>query len=591
MVCCTVFVCVNSAYLASLGLEKGSMAGLYSINRPEWVIAEYGCNYQAIVTVPLYDTLGAEAIEFIINQTELSVIFTTGDKLKNLTGIASKLPTLKRIVLMDGVSEAHTKAGADANIEVLSMADAEKIGAGKPVAARAADWDDLATICYTSGTTGQPKGVMLSHGNLLSDAGSVVYLGRQGRIFDIRPDDVHISYLPLAHMFERIVMCFVLLKGAQIGFYSGDTLKLLDDISVLKPTLFISVPRLLNRVFDKVTASVEAKGGISKFLFDTAYASKKAGLANGHVTHWFWDRLVFGAVRARLGGRVRAIVTGSAPISTDVMDFLRIAFSCDVYEGYGQTESSAGSFITESGDLTAGHVGAPLPVNYVKLVDVPDMNYTSADKPYPRGEVCYRGNNITKGYFKNPEKTREDIDADGWLHSGDIGMWDEYGRLRIIDRKKNIFKLAQGEYVAPEKVENVYQKTKYVAQAYVHGDSLKASLVGIFVPDEETLLPWCKSNGIAGTKLADVIGNPEVVKMILADANAGAKASGLKGFELCRRITLIATPFSVENDILTPTFKLKRNVAKRVYQAQIDAMYAELDQEEAEAKKKLATEA
>ena len=459
------------------------------------------------------------------------------------------------------------------------------------MAHRAPGWDDLATICYTSGTTGQPKGVMLTHGNLLSDAGSVVYLGKKGRIFDIRPDDVHISYLPLAHMFERIVMCFVLLNGAQIGFYSGDTAKLLEDIAVLRPTLFISVPRLLNRVFDKVTASVEAKGGISKMLFDMAYSSKKAGLANGHVTHWFWDALVFGAVRARLGGRVRAIVTGSAPIGTDVMDFLRIAFACEVYEGYGQTESSAGSFITETGDLTAGHVGAPLPVNFVKLVDIPDMNYFSTDKPYPRGEVCYYGPNITKGYFNNEAKTREDIDADGWLHSGDVGMWDELGRLRIIDRKKNIFKLAQGEYVAPEKVENVYQKSKYVAQAYVHGDSLKASLVGIFVPDEETLIPWCRQNNIAGDKLADVIANPAVTTMILADANASAKASGLKGFELCRRITLVATPFSVENDILTPTFKLKRNVAKKVYQAQIDAMYAELDKEELEAKKKLANEA
>jgi len=431
---------------------------------------------------------------------------------------------------------------------------------------------------------------MLSHGNLLADANCIVYLGKKKRLFEIRQDDVHVSYLPLAHMFERIVQTFVLANGAAIGFYQGDTNKLLDDIAVLRPTLFVSVPRLLNRIYDKVTASIEQKGGLSKVLFDMAYSSKKAYLAQGYVTHWLWDALVFSKVKARLGGRVRTIVTGSAPISPDVMDFLRIAFACEVYEGYGQTETSAGSFLTETGDLTAGHVGGPLPVNLVKLVDVPDMNYTSQDKPYPRGEICFKGSNVTVGYFKNPEKTKEDIDEDGWLHSGDIGLWDEYGRLRIIDRKKNIFKLAQGEYVAPEKVENVYQKNQYVAQAYVHGDSLKASLVGIFVPDEEILMPWCKANNIPGTKLADVVNNPAVIKHILTDANATAKAAGLKGFELVRRVTLIAEPFSVENDILTPTFKLKRNVAKKVFQAQIDAMYAELDAEEAEQKKKLAQE-
>jgi len=193
-----------------------------------------------------------------------------------------------------------------------------------------------------------------------------------------------------------------------------------------------------------------------------------------------------------------------------------------------------------------------------------------------------------KGYYKNPEKTREDLDADGWLHTGDVGMFDQLGRLKIIDRKKNIFKLAQGEYVAPEKVENVYQKTKYIAQAFIYGDSLKSYLVGIFVPDEETLIPYCKLNNIPGSKLADVVGNPVVQKMIMEDANKSARAAGLKGFEVVKACTLVAEPFSVQNDLLTPTFKLKRNVAKVFFKKQIDEMMAKCDADEEAAKKKLA---
>jgi long-chain acyl-CoA synthetase len=222
-------------------------------------------------------------------------------------------------------------------------------------------------------------------------------------------------------------------------------LKLLDDVSVLKPTCFISVPRLFNRIYDRVLAGVKAKGGIAAFLFNTAYSQKKSALRKGTQTHFLWDALVFANVRAKLGGRVRFLFTGSAPISSDVMDFLKICFSCDVYEGYGQTETSAGISITYSGDCTSGHIGAPVACGEIKLVDVPSMNYTSKDKPNPRGEICVRGNQVFKGYYKEPEKTQEAFYEGGWLRTGDVGSIDSLGRLVIIDRVKQIFKLAQGE--------------------------------------------------------------------------------------------------------------------------------------------------
>ncbi|KAI9189246.1 medium-chain fatty acid-CoA ligase faa2 [Blastocladiella emersonii ATCC 22665] len=365
--------------------------------------------------------------------------------------------------------------------------------------------------------------------------------------------------------------------GARIGFYQGDTLKLLDDVCVLRPTCFISVPRLFNRIYDKVLAGVKQKGGVAEYLFNTAYAQKKAALKRNTVTHYLWDKLVFANVRAKLGGRVRFLFTGSAPISPDVMDFLKICFSCDVLEGYGQTETAAGISITFAGDYSSGHIGVPMACGEVKLLDVPSMNYTSKDEPCPRGEILIRGNQVFQGYYKEPKKTAETLTADGWCRTGDVGMWDEMGRLVIIDRVKNIFKLAQGEYIAPEKIENVYQKHELVAQAFVYGDSLQASLVGVVVPDEHAFMRWVPTCGVEvaeDASFADLCANPEVAKKLLAVIVAFGKASGLFGFEQLREIRLDTEQFTVENNLLTPTFKLKRQDAAKKYRAEIDAMYA-----------------
>lgn len=570
--------------LSHHGIQQNDNLGLYAVNRPEWVIAEQACNGFGFVSVPLYDTLGAEAITYIITQTEMKVVFLTSDKFKNLESQLDSLPTLKSLVFMDALPQNIAESCKNAGRTAFTFKEFEHIGSQHKFEPAGPRPDDLATICYTSGTTGLPKGVMLTHENMISDAAAVVFLGRRGEGLEVVPDDVHLSYLPLAHAFEREVQVFLLGCGARIGFYSGDTNKLLEDIAILKPTFFPSVPRLLNRIYDKVLAGVNEKGGIAKFLFETAYNSKKQYLREGYLTHWLWDRVVFSAIRQKLGGRVKGIITGSAPINPDVMDFLRICFSCDVYEGYGQTESTAGSTLTIKNDLRPGHVGPPLPCNDIKLVDVPEMGYTSADKPYPRGEVCFRGYNVFKGYYKQPDKTTEALDEDGWLHSGDIGLWDEQGCLRIIDRKKNIFKLAQGEYLAPEKIENIFCKNSFVAQAFVHGDSLKHYCIAVIVPDEEALTAWCGTNGITGT-FPEICQNPKVKEHLLAEICTTGRESGLKSFELPKNIFVSPISFSVENDILTPTFKLKRNQAKKAYEKEIGVLHEETDSKEALTKK------
>jgi long-chain acyl-CoA synthetase len=261
--------------------------------------------------------------------------------------------------------------------------------------------------------------------------------------------------------------------GASVGFYQGDTLKITEDIKALRPTLFPSVPRLYNKIYDKVMGGVKEAGGLKATIFNHAFRSKQFWLRNtGSLRHTVWDRIVFKGVATKVGlDRVRIMLTGSAPISSHVMEFLRIAFSALVCEGYGQTECSAACTLTPVGDQwSLGHVGGPLACNELKLVSIPEMGYlatdtrhgvekdstgkeTSAGVPCQgRGEVCIRGANVFAGYYKDAAKTAEALDDQGWLHTGDVGVWDAEGRLKIVDRKKNIFKLSQGEYVAAEKV-------------------------------------------------------------------------------------------------------------------------------------------
>ncbi|KAG0374601.1 hypothetical protein BGX24_010187 [Mortierella sp. AD032] len=566
------------AGLIHLGLATQQNFGIFSINRPEWTMSELAGYMYNFISVPLYDTLGVSAIEFIVNQTEMETVIASADKAWILLDIKAALPTVKNIIVMGSLEESLVEEGNRLDVNVVAWTAIERTGLDKPVAVNAPPTpDDVATICYTSGTTGTPKGALLTHKNFIAGIGSFHMMAKHQKFFIPSGADTHISYLPLAHVFERLCQAVMISGAARIGYYQGDTLKLLDDVAILQPTIFVSVPRLFNRIYDKVLAGVKAKGGLAAYLFNRAYATKKDNLRRGILEHALWDRLVFGSIRARLGGKVKHIVSGSAPISPDVIDFLRICFSADVYEGYGQTEQAAGLSMSYRGDLTPGQVGPPQLCVEVKLRDIPSMNYTSKDQPLPRGEIMLRGNSVFKGYYKSPKQTEETLDSDGWASTGDVGQWDERGRLVVIDRVKNIFKLAQGEYIAPEKIESVLAKHYLVAQVFVYGHSLKATLVGVVIPDFETLRLWANSNGLAGKSDEELCAAPMVQKTLLKELATFGRESDLKGFEILKNIAVVPEQFTIENDLLTPTFKLKRHTAKERYNADIERMYAEIE--------------
>lgn len=553
------------------GIPKGSCIGLYFMNRPEWVIAEHACSSYSYISVPLYDTLGPDAAKFIVNHAELTCIFCTSDKIQTLLNCLQGITSVQLIVVVGGNEELVPLLSAKAGVQIMSYSRLEAEGRSNKRPFVPPLSEDIATICYTSGTTGTPKGAVLTHGNLIASVA--------GSCLDnpLSPSDIYISYLPLAHIYERANLIGVANQGAAIGFYQGDVLKLMDDMGALRPTVFASVPRLFNRIYDSITAAVRASGGLRERLFHVAYNSKKQAIEKGKMPSPLWDRLVFNKIQAKLGGRVRFMVSGASPLSPQVLDFLRVCFGGRISEGYGMTETACLVSSIDEADNTSGHVGSPNPACEIKLADVPEMNYTSDDKPHPRGEICVRGPIVFKGYYKDEMQTREVLDEEGWLHTGDIGSWLQGGRLKIIDRKKNIFKLAQGEYIAPEKVENIYVRSKFVSQCFIHGDSFNSSLVAVVVVDPEVLSQWGRERSMKHwDDIQKLCNDPEVRAAVLADMDAVGHESKLRGFEFAKAVTLVLEPFTLENGLLTPTFKIKRLQAKAYFSKEIEGMYAEL---------------
>ena len=386
--------------------------------------------------------------------------------------------------------------------------------------------------------------------------------------------DTYMSFLPLAHMFERCCEAAVLMVGAKIGFFSGDIRNLCDDLKSLKPTIIPCVPRICNRIYNKTFATASSSR-IKLWLLKKALSDKERELKKGIIrSNGFWDKLVFKPIREGMGGRLRLVVIGAAPLDPAVMTFMRCSLGCVICEGYGQTECVCPCTLTLPGDSSTGHVGPPLSSAYIKLVDVPDMEYYAAEGT---GEVCVKGPTVFKGYLNDPKQTSEATDSEGWLHTGDIGVWNPNGTLKIIDRKKHIFKLSQGEYIAPEKIESVYTRSPFVSQIFIHGDSLKSGLVGVVVPENDIIFVWSREHNIRGTSLKDLCEDDRVKKAILDDLQNIGRREGLKTFEQVKDIYLSPESFTIDNGLLTPTLKTKRPECRRMFASYLEDMIRSLD--------------
>ncbi|XP_008197074.1 long-chain-fatty-acid--CoA ligase 5 isoform X5 [Tribolium castaneum] len=558
------------AGMVAQGLTPGTntIIGIYSQNCPEWIITEQAAYCYSMVLVPLYDTLGPDACAFIIKQAEITVVVCEDDQKCNL--LLDRSPRcLRKLIVYKDVRPATKQRAKNRGVEIVKFHDVEVLGSKSNHPEVPPKPSDLCTICYTSGTTGNPKGVMLTHENVVASMSAVLM---QMGDHKVKSSDVLISFLPLAHMLERCCENAMYMMGASVGFFLGDIRRLSDDMKALKPTVSPAVPRLLNRIYDKVQAEINGSC-IKKMLFNMGMSAKESEIKRGILrNNSFWDMLVFRKVQEGMGGRLRLMLVGSAPLAENVLTFMRCALGCLVIEGYGQTECTAPITLTIQGDHVPGHVGPPVACCCVKLIDVPEMEYWAKNN---QGEVCVKGTNVFQGYYKDPEKTEETIDEMGWHHTGDVGMWLPNGTLKIIDRRKHIFKLSQGEYIVPEKIENIYIRSQYVSQVYVHGESLKSCIIAIVVPDVDVIKCWATENGIPGT-LSVLCNNPDVKQLIMDDMTAWGKEAGLKSFEQVKDIYLHPDPFSVQNGLLTPTLKSKRPQLKEYFKPQIEDMYSKL---------------
>lgn len=557
------------------GLEKGGMVGISSQNTAEWSLLSLGCDVQSMTMVPLYDTLGEEGVKYILNQCELTVLFAHPKTLKSYLAYLPETKSVKLLVKLPSpdikeCTPEELKAAEENGVDLVTWDQFVQTGKDNPVEPNLPTPDDVCTLCYTSGTTGFPKGAMLTHRNLVAATVSVMtQLGDSV----MRKDDVHVSYLPASHIFERLVQTSMILVGGSIGFWEGDVKKLAINMQALKPSFFPAVPRILNRLYDKVMTEVGASK-LKSALFNFALNSKMKGVEAGYVTKSsMWDYIIFKKIQNMLGGNIRVIAVGAAPIKPQILQFFRAALGASVFEGYGQTECCGACTVTHYSDHSTGHVGGVLNTCQIKLVSVEEMGYLASEN---RGEICIKGVNVFKGYYKNEEKTKETVDEEGWLHTGDIGEWTEDWALRIIDRKKNIFKLSQGEYIAPEKIELLYDRSPLVGQCMIYGHSLKSTLVAIVVPDELATASWAESKGIKGS-YEELCARDDLKDEIMKQVNDKGRAGGLKSFEFAKKIHLTHELFSVENDQTTPTFKLKRHNIAKYYKEQIDTIYEGLD--------------
>jgi long-chain acyl-CoA synthetase len=547
--------------LRAIGIERGARVGILSENRPEWAIADYACLTTGLVDVPVYPTLPAEQIAYILKDAAVVGLFvSTALQAAKVAEVRHQLPTLRHVIgfgdtpwpgvdLTFSALEARGQAAASASSAARYR---EEALAAKP--------DDLATLIYTSGTTGEPKGVMLTHDNFYSNVKVCT---------DILPfkNDVALSFLPLSHVFERMGDYLMMACGVSIAYAESiDTVP--ANMQEVRPTVMMSVPRLYEKMYARVLENALAGGPVKKRIFFWArgvadkWANETlAGRTPGGMLALAYrvaQKLVFSKLKARTGGRMRYFVSGGAPLAPEINKFFYAA-GLTILEGYGLTETSPVIAVNTPQHFRIGTVGRPVPG--VEVMIAPD------------GEILTRGPHVMKGYLNKPDATREVIDADGWFHTGDIGELRD-GFLAITDRKKDIIATAGGKKIAPQPIESMIKTNKYVSQAVMIGDKRRFPIV-LVVPNFEQLERWAKLKNLLWTDRRQLINLPLVQAKM--EKEVLRKLSGLASFETPKKVGLLEHDFSIESGEMTPSDKVKRRVIEKRYSDRIDRLYEEGD--------------
>jgi long-chain acyl-CoA synthetase len=504
--------------------------------------------------VPIYDTLPPGQVEYILNDAEIRLIFVSNaDHLEKILSIWPQVPSLEHAVLFDGES-------ADERVVTLSElmergGAEEEAGRGSGFRERAlkAAPDDIATMLYTSGTTGPPKGVLLSHNNIFSNYQACAAL------FDAGPEDAAVSFLPLSHILERMGDYWFFAKGVSIA-YVHDLQLVAQSLLEVRPTLAISTPRLYEKVYDAVRGQTGVKGKLVGWAAGVANEWTEARLSGGSpglltsLQHGIADRIVFRKLRGRMGGRLRFFISGGAPLAVHVAKFFYGARIL-IFEGYGLTETSPVVAANTHSDMRLGTVGKPVPGTEIMIAE--------------DGEILIRGPQLMVGYYNLPEATAEAIDPDGWFHSGDIGEIDADGFVRITDRKKDLIVTAGGKNIAPQTVENQVKQSPFIDEAIMIGDRRPYPVL-LVVPNQAKLEEWAAAAGleVSGEALLE----DDRARAMIEEESLGG-LSGFARFERPKKVALLTAEFTVESGILTPTQKVKRRVVQQRFSEVIERLY------------------
>lgn len=544
--------------LIHLGIAPGDRIAIMAPNIPEWVFADLGGLAAGAVTVPVYHTEGRRTVVHILKDSQTRVLLLhSAPMAAEILQHLDELPVLERIIRLQGRGDAPQVQSVE---DFLAGGGAvpperleERLAAGKT--------DDLATLVYTSGTTGLPKGVRLSHRNILSN------LAACEGLFPVGPGDECLSFLPLSHVFERVDGYYYMLRQGVVVAYAESLEAVPQNMQEIRPTVIISVPRFYEKIYTRIMDQVAAAPRARRKLFDIALrygkarvrrelAGEEVGLSLRVVTAMA-EKAVFSKLKGRLGGRVRFFISGGAPLRQDVAEFFQAA-GLPILEGYGLTETAGGIAVNTLEKRRLGTVGRPFPNTEVRIA--------------PDGEILLRGDAVFEGYWHRPGETHEALNG-GWFHTGDIGTLDEDGFLRITDRKKDLIITASGENIAPQPLENLFKEDDYLANALVFGDR-KPYLTALLVPDLEKLGRYAREEkGIAFENNCDLVNRPQVLEMLRERIDSLQEE--LPPFQRVKRFTVLSGDFSKSE--LTPTLKIKRKVVAEHFQQVLEEMYAAKD--------------
>jgi long-chain acyl-CoA synthetase len=547
--------------LLRLGINPGDRVGIVAENRLDWPMVDFAMVGMGVIDVPVFPTLTAKQLQFIYADCSATcVIVSNATQLNKIEQVWNELPDLKHVIVMNDVQSDDPRVVSLQKLidDAESTTDAKTRAEQYRERAMSVSPDDTLTLIYTSGTTGNPKGVILTHGNLISN------VMNSKNVVTLSERDSLLSYLPLCHIFERMA-------GFYLAFSVGATVTITDSIEtvaelmqIVRPTIMTSVPRLFERIRMRVLGNVQKEAPLKQAIFQWAFSVGEKWI-NGHrgpimgIQHAIADKLVFSKVRARTGGNLRFFVSGGAALNPEIGRFFQI-LGIVILEGYGLTESSPVISIHRLEDVVIGTVGTPLSSVEVRIA--------------PDGEILARGASIMKGYWNNPEATRESLDEQGFLHTGDIGILTDRGHLKITDRKKHLLVSSGGKNIAPQPIEAAIAQCQYVDQVIVIGDA-REYCTAIVVLDKDAVKGWGEKHGASASTAEEIAQNQQLISAIERELNALQK--DLSKYEKARRYAFLVEPFTVENGLLTPTLKVKRKAVLERYADLIDGLYSKGD--------------